>query len=97
VNLGRYIKALIPASGGVLSLVENWALTGKLDVPHFRYAVVLELVAFLVYLFPNTPAPVVTPPVVPVEPPLPVVVPVEPVGVQTAIVGGTPTAWPGGA
>lgn len=66
MNLGRYIKSLVPAILSVINVVEDWAVSGKLDLTHLRLSVVLLLVAAVVYWLPNTPAPAT--PAVPVVP-----------------------------
>lgn len=60
MNLGRYMKAIAPALIGVMTPIEDWGLTGHLDWPHERFALVMLAVATIVYLLPNVPVPVPT-------------------------------------
>ncbi len=57
MNLGRYVKALIPAVGSIFTVLYGWAATGRWDVPTLRWAAVGLVYALVVYLLPNAPVP----------------------------------------
>lgn len=58
MNLGAYVKSLVPAILSVVNVIQSWAITGRLNAPTLRQSVVLLVVAAIVYWLPNTPAPV---------------------------------------